>query len=310
MLLDDPGSLPEQGSKAFDRVCSRYPRVLLLRRPDGFRHADDSALDNLYMQPEQRCAPTGAFDADRAIGQWQTLVDALRAAGHLVLALPGDPATPEAVFPNNVFATARGRLIIGAMRHPSRQREALDPLVRQRLADELGLQVHDLSGRGLVAELTGSLVIDRGRSIGYCGLSERCDHAGAAAMDEAFGLARTLCFALAPGEYHTNVVMSALGSRGLLVHPDGLADPAWIDALRQIHGAALVQVDASEKQNFVANCIALSDEQLWMSARAADALRPATLASIQALGFAIHSVALDEIEKAGGSLRCMVGEIY
>ena len=28
------------------------------------------------------------------------------------------------------------------------------------------------------------------------------------------------------------------------------------------------------------------------------------------LGFAIHSVELDELEKAGGSLRCMIGEIY
>ncbi len=310
MLLDDPFSLAKQWPKGPDQANSRYPRMLLLRRPDGFRHVDDSALDNLYMQPGQPGAQSGGFDTDRAIAQWQSLVDALRAGGHLVLTLPGDPATPEAVFPNNVFATAPGRLIIGAMRHSSRQREALDLVIRQRLAAELGLQVHDLSGRGLVAELTGSLVIDRGRSIGYCGLSERCDHAGAAAMDEAFGLARTLCFALAPGEYHTNVIMSALGSRGLLLHPDGLADPAWIDALRQIHGAALVEVDAGEKQNFVANCIALSDDQLWMSTRAADALRPATQARIEALGFDIHSVALDEIEKAGGSLRCMVGEVY
>ncbi len=32
--------------------------------------------------------------------------------------------TPDAVFPNNVFATAPGRLIVGRMRHPVRQREA------------------------------------------------------------------------------------------------------------------------------------------------------------------------------------------
>lgn len=306
MLLSDPHALPLSASQSACPAASRYPRLLLLRRPDGFRHAEDSARDNVYMDNAGRIG----FDAGRALAQWQGLVDALRAAGHLVLALPGDPATPEAVFPNNVFATAPGRLIIGAMRHPSRQREALDPIVRQRLAGELGLEVHDLSGRDLVAELTGSLVIDRGRAIGYCGLSERCDSAGAAAMHAAFGLARTLCFELAPGEYHTNVVMSSLGSRGLLVHPEGLAAPAWIDALRQMHGETLVEVDATEKQNFVANCIALSDDQLWMSARAVGALTPATRNRIEALGFDIHSVALDEIEKAGGSLRCMVGEVY
>jgi N-dimethylarginine dimethylaminohydrolase len=31
---------------------------------------------------------------------------------------------------------------------------------------------------------------------------------------------------------------------------------------------------------------------------------------LAAAGFAIGSVALDEIEKAGGSLRCCVAEIY
>lgn len=307
MLLSNPLDVAAQWPRAALAAPSRYPRLLLLRRPDGFRHAEDSALDNAYMTSGDQ---SGRFDADRAITQWHALVAALRAADHLVLALPGNPATPEAVFPNNVFATAPGRLLIGAMRHPSRQLEAIDPTVRQRLGDELGLRVHDLSGRGLVAELTGSLVIDRGRNIGYCGLSERCDLAGATAMDEAFGLSRTLCFELAPGEYHTNVIMSSLGSRGLLVHAEGIADPAWIEALRQIHGNALIEVDAAEKQNFVANCIALADDQLWMSARAADALKPATRANIESLGFGIHSVPLDEIEKAGGSLRCMVGEIY
>jgi N-dimethylarginine dimethylaminohydrolase len=47
-----------------------------------------------------------------------------------------------------------------------------------------------------------------------------------------------------------------------------------------------------------------------MSERAADGLRAPTRAALQQAGFVIHSVPLDEIEKAGGSLRCMVGECY
>ena len=47
-----------------------------------------------------------------------------------------------------------------------------------------------------------------------------------------------------------------------------------------------------------------------MSERAADSLRPASRAAFEALGFALRAVPLDEIEKAGGSLRCMIGEIY
>src|SRR3546814_2099564 len=99
-----------------------------------------------------------------------------------VITFPGDPATPDAVFPNNVFGTAPGRLIVGRMRHPVRQREAERADIRAFFGDVLGYDEIDLSGcDDLVAELTGSLIIDRARGVGYCGLSERCDMAGAQA---------------------------------------------------------------------------------------------------------------------------------
>jgi hypothetical protein len=47
-----------------------------------------------------------------------------------------------------------------------------------------------------------------------------------------------------------------------------------------------------------------------MSRTAADALRPKNRALLDAWGFRLHAAALDEIEKAGGSLRCMVAEIF
>src|SRR6185437_2636710 len=91
-----------------------------------------------------------------------------------------DPATPDAVFPNNVFGTAPGRLIVGRMRHAVRQREAERSDIRDFFGEVLGYDEIDLSGcTDLVAELTGSLIIDRARGVGYCGLSERCDMAGA-----------------------------------------------------------------------------------------------------------------------------------
>ena len=48
----------------------------------------------------------------------------------------------------------------------------------------------------------------------------------------------------------------------------------------------------------------------WFSAVAAAALRPDQVAALASAGFAVGAVALDEIEKAGGSLRCCVAEIY
>jgi len=47
-----------------------------------------------------------------------------------------------------------------------------------------------------------------------------------------------------------------------------------------------------------------------MSQTGVDALRISSLKILEAWGFKLHSTQLDEIEKAGGSLRCMLAEIF
>ena len=92
-------------------------RAAFLVAPDGFARAEQSASDNQYM------AQAGAFDAAGAMAQHRGLHRGL-ATELPVVCFPGDPDTPDALFPNNVFATAPGRLIVGRMRHEVRQREA------------------------------------------------------------------------------------------------------------------------------------------------------------------------------------------
>ena len=129
-------------------------------------------------------------------------------------------------------------------------------------------------------------------------------------MHAAFGLNKTYLFELADGEYHTNVVLSALGGKGVVLARSGFADPADADVIAALYPGHCVDLSAEEKNNFAANCIALSSDQLWMSARAAANLQAHTMRAIENLGFKIRSTDLSELEKAGGSLRCMIGEIY
>jgi hypothetical protein len=49
---------------------------------------------------------------------------------------------------------------------------------------------------------------------------------------------------------------------------------------------------------------------VWMSARAAASLRADQRDALTRAGFTLRNVDLAEIEKAGGSLRCCVGEIF
>ena len=163
---------------------------------------------------------------------------------------------------------------------------------------------------GVITELTGPLVIDRGRGIGYHGRTERLNDAGVRATHAAFDLRLSFVFDLVPAEYHTNVVMAVLAARALVVHAASFADPEVPRAIARGYGGHAVWLGDEEKAAFAGNCIALAADQVWMSAVAERSLAHATRRAFGRAGFVIHTVELDEIEKAGGSLRCCIGEIF
>ncbi len=278
-------------------------RAAFLVAPDGFALAEQSAADNRYMADAQ------AFDADRAAQQHRELHRALSGVVPTIC-FAGDPATPDALFPNNAFGTTAGRYVVGRMRHPVRQREATRADIRGFFGGVLDYAEIDLSTQSHPCELTGALVIDRARGIGLCGLSERCDEAGARLMHEAFGLRATLLFDLAAGEYHTNVVLAVLAGRAALICPKGFADPTVVDAIAALYAPHAVLLSPEEHAAFVGNSIALSEDAVWMSATAQRMLTDASRTALAATGFAVRSVELDAIEAGGGSLRCCVGEIF
>lgn len=284
----------------FGPACAR---AAFLVAPEGFALAAQSASDNAYM--DLACAT----DAERALAEHRVLHSAL---GQVLPAVcfPGRADTPDAQFPNNVFATAPGRLILGHMRHPVRQREAERADIRGFFRDVLGYAEIDLRAQPGICELTGALVIDRARGLGFCGLSERCDEAGAAAMHAAFGLRGMLLFELAAGEYHTNVVLSVLAGRAVVIAPDGFADPAAVETLADLYAPQVIRLTPAQRQAFAGNCLALSGQDVFVSQAGARALAPGQQRVLEAAGFVLHAVPLAEIEKAGGSLRCCVAEIF
>lgn len=303
MITRDPTAFLEFARRCDTGFGQATARAAFLVSPEGFARAEQSAVDNRYMADATR------FDPERALSQHRQLQRSL-SAELPVFCFPGDADTPDAVFPNNIFATVPGRLIIGRMRHPVRQREAGRSDIRGFFSGLLGYTELDLSQQPHVCELTGAMVIDRARGLGFCGLSERCDPTGAALMHDAFGLRATLIFDLAPGEYHTNVVLAVLSGRAALIAPQGFAQAAAAEAIARLYGAGAVVLQAAEHEGFVANAIAVSPGSVWMSARAESVLSVPSRQALSSAGFEVLSVALDAIETGGGSLRCCVAEVF
>lgn len=292
---------------AFAKTCEpelpSCAKGVYLVTPEAFSLAAESAQDNVYMDMQQ------SVSSDIALAQHMKLVRSLSAILPAV-AFSGRPDTPDAIFPNNVFATARNTIIIGHMRHPVRQAEADRSDITGFFCDVLHYKLCDLRQQPGICELTGSLIIDRARNIGFCGLSERCDEVGARAMFDAFGLKACLMFDLAPSEYHTNVVLSILASRAAIIAPSGFADETVSNSIAKFYAPHVVVLSSKEKNAFAANAITLSENTLWMSQRAADSLSEANQEILKHARFSVCAVDLSEIEKAGGSLRCCVGEIF
>ena len=278
-------------------------KAVLMVEPADLSISAESAIDNHYMNLDD------TVDADRALEQSRGLRDLLTSQGIEVACFPGDPQTPDAIFPNNVFATTKSRLIIGHMLHPDRQAEAKREDIRSYFQTR-GYETIDLSQLDCIAELTGVLIIDHARHIGFCGMTGRVDQAGLVAMHDAFGLNMMFSFELQPDEYHTNVIMMVLAGRACVIYPGAFVDPRVPEAIAKAFPGRTLELTEAEKNAFAGNCIALSRKDLFMSQTGVDALRPASLANLEAWGFTIHSTSLDEIEKAGGSLRCLLAEIF
>ena len=88
------------------------------------------------------------------------------------------------------------------------------------------------------------------------------------------------------------------------------ADPDVPRAISEAYPGHVLEITAEEKAAFAGNCIALNFRDLFISQTAVDALAPEKIEMLKSWQFEIHAVEMDEIEKAGGSLRCCVAEIY
>jgi len=273
--------------------------------PVGFILDSQTASDNEYMQMDQQT------NADLAIVQQMNLARKISDCGIPVMTFPGSPETPDAVFPNNAFATTHGnKYIIGAMLHENRQKETERQDIRIFFDDMLGYTKYHISRDQAVAELTGVLVPDRARNIAFCGMTERVNEAGAKAMHEAFDLDLMFQFDLSDGEYHTNVVLSCLAGKACMMHSDSFADPAVPKAIAEFYKDRTIFLTDAEKLAFAGNGITITENDLFLSQTAFDALAQDKKNKLKSWGFTLHHVQVNELEKAGGSLRCMVGEIF
>jgi hypothetical protein len=248
----------------------------------------------------------------------------LRAAGIDVLLFDDteQPATPDAVYCNNWFSThADGTAVLYPMAAPNRRGERRPALLRKAAAAR-GLvlsALHDLSDLerdGEFLESTGSLVLDRRERVAYAAWSPRTSRLAAAKLAGMIGF--ELCGFDTAGPagrpvYHANVMLS-IGERFALLCSASILSSGRDEVRARLvaSGREIIEITPTQMACFAGNLLQLDGRYgpvIALSTSALDALDADQRERLAGHGRLV-AADIPTIERGGGSLRCMLGEIF
>ena len=298
------------------------PTAVVMVRPHRFRVNSETLADNAFQAAPEGETRSDAIAAD-AREEFDAAVERLVAAGVTVHVFDdfGQLDTPDSVFPNNWFSTHHGgRVAIYPMYAPNRRRERRADVIEllkstyrvQEVIDYSGLEYDDLFLEG-----TGAMVLDHAERLAYVASSHRADPVILERFCTEFGY-EPMAFPTAGPDgrpvYHTNVMMG-IASEYVLICLDAISDPRRRDqvaARLADSGRAVLTLTFDQVADFAGNTIELTGSAgrvLALSARAAAALTDAQRAVIEESA-TLLPLAIPTIERAGGSVRCMIAGIH
>ena len=292
--------------------------------PKEFALNAETARDNEF---QHQVSETTEQVRNQAMQEYNTMVEQLRHAGVQVVEFDyplGAVETPDAVFPNNWFSTtADGALYTFPMACENRQQEVRPDDLRQAL-EAAGRAVSsedsltDYLTQNAHLESTGVMVIDHVNRTIYAALSQRCDREVLEDYAERIGYERVVSFqtALPSGKpiYHTNVMM-AIGEHFCVICDEVIPEFERRFVLKSLaKDKQVISISLEQMNQFCGNILELEtvngDKVIAMSQSAFDAFSPAQRAQLSSHG-KLLPFNVQTIESiGGGSVRCMLGEVF
>lgn len=300
---------------------------LVMIRPATFRKNEETATNNLYQREIQGLSDEEVLD--RALAEFDGLVEALREAGAEVHVVEADPEVdaPDALFPNNwISFHADGRVglypMFAANRRAERREDVVFDLELRGFGVDEVVDFTEFETHEVFLEGTGSMVLDRVNRRAYAALSERTHLDALAAFCETFDFEGIPFTANQDGPerrspiYHTNVMMS-VGSAFAAVCWDCIDDVEEREMVREAltaDGKQCVGLTEDQINHFAGNMLEVraadGSPLIVMSSQAFHALTEAQRNTLAGFGRIVHAP-LDTIETCGGgSARCMLAENF
>jgi hypothetical protein len=302
------------------RMSVQAPSSVVMIRPHHFIPNPETAADNAFQ--EQSAVDDAAAVAASAYEEVTGAAAALSAVGITVHLFDDDSTTsPDSVFPNNWFSThSGGHVAIYPMFSPSRRNERRADVIELLKRDYRVQDVIDYSGLehdDVFLEGTGAMVLDHVTRVAYAARSHRADPIALERFCTNFGYEPIAFDAVDGGGipiYHTNVLM-CIATDFALLGLSLISDSRRRDQVRErlaAPGREIIELTEGQIRDFAGNAIELQGSRsrvLALSRRALDSLTAAQVATVEKY---CELLPLDvaTIERAGGSVRCMIAGIH
>lgn len=299
---------------------------ILMVSPDTFAYNTQTAASNAFQNVPE--LSTNELRA-RVLNEFKAMTDKLSECGIdvYIVGMDSEVDLPDAVFPNNWFATYEdGNVLLFPMLSELRRLERDKDMLSEVMSssDFIIREFVDYSpyeNEGLILEGTGSLVLDRKNNAAFAIESERtnkllfdryCNEMKIPESNRAFFHASD---SNGSPIYHTNVIMS-IGDGFAVICGECINENERSNVLSKLRSLNLEVIDITYEQlsNFCGNLLnvkSVADESLLvMSNRAMKSLTDEQKTVLEKYG-RIIDVDIENIENVGGgSARCMMAEIF
>lgn len=307
-------------------MAQQTTSCILMVSPDSFGYNFQTAGSNSFQNKPE-------FDPDtlrkKALEEFKGMTNKLSGVGVDILVLSNDTEydVPDAVFPNNWFATYEdGTVMLFPMLSENRRLERSKDTITE-VMESSGFSIKrfidysEYERQGLILEGTGSLVLDRKNNAVYAIESERtnsvlferyCDEMKIPSGNRIFFHAND-----ESGNpiYHTNVIMS-VGDGFAVICSECIEPGERSEVLIKLRysGLEVIDITYSQLKNFCGNILNVKNVQgesiIVLSASAMWNFEDHQVAALQKYGRLVE-VNINTIESVGGgSARCMMAEIF
>ena len=296
---------------------------ILMVKPNNFRSNEETIVNN-FFQVNSLEIPNSVLNKI-AIKEFNRFVRKLEEHKIEVEVIEGSRTmnNPDEIFPNNWIVFDQNKIGIFPMFAKNRRTEVNYDLIN-KINSNNDYKIYDYTKYAdseIFLEGTGSFVLDRTNRIAYCSISQRSSKELFLKFCKDFNYNPVSFKAYHTYKnerkliYHTNVMMT-IGAGASIICLDSIDSLEERNLVKQKLEETNIVIEISERQvkDFAGNIIILKSKdnviKFIISETAYNSLSSTQISQINSIGdFVIGSI--PNIEKySGGSVRCMIAEIF